>query len=132
MKNSDGKWVEADNGLASLNEYREQQIRQDKDDMNIIRTEPDNKESESKVFNNINLTNIDNSPNYPSDSDTFWKGQKENKASSEELPNSNKAARENYESGGYTPITFDELENERKDGEGAYYPGMLPKDRIPE
>ena len=56
---------------------------------------------------------------------------KENRASSESLPNSNEDARKNYETGGYAPITFDELEKERKDAEGAYYPGMLPKDRIP-
>lgn len=130
MKNSDGKWVEADGGLTSLNEYKEQQKKQDKDDMHIIRTEPDNKEAEGKIFNNINLTNISNSPNYPSSKDTFKEGLKENRASSESLPNSNADARKNYESGGYSPITFDELENERKYGEGAYYPGILPKDRI--
>jgi hypothetical protein len=46
------------------------------------------------------------------------------------LPNSNETARKNYENGGFKPITFKELEKERTIGEGAYYPGMLPKSRI--
>ena len=126
MQNNNGNWVDAPGGLTSINEYIDQQTNPDLDDMATIRQHADNPDVEAQVLDGFATLPIEDSENYPDNSVNC--GFSGNECSSENLPNSNEAARETYETSGHNPITFDELEN---DEEGAYFPGMLPNERLP-
>jgi len=133
MKNADGTWSYApkeNGGDVTANEYRAQQQKQDKDDMTIIRehkTEEGSIDAENKLMENINL---DKRAPYPSTPSSIKCGSKENDCSSEALPNSNEGGRKDYEGATGNTITYKELEEKKKEA-GSYFPGMLPKDRIP-
>ena len=90
-------------------------------------TEDGSRSAENRL---IDAFDLDERDEYPSGFQSVACGLFGNSCSSSELPNSNTASRELYESSGYEEVSVDELEEIQRTTD-AKHPGMLPEDRAP-